>query len=101
VLTLAGDASGGDMTRMMDALLVHLENGPCDLVVDVRRLGSFAPSAASVAERRVWARRRNLRHVRIVGGPVIARLVSAAACKVLGVPVTFSPAPEGASRDEP
>jgi len=101
LVTLAGRVEGGDMRAMTRALLVHLEQGPIELVSDLRRLTSFAPSVGSIAERALWARRDRIRAVRVIGGSFLARVVSAAACKVLGVPCTFCETLEGAARSEP
>jgi hypothetical protein len=59
-------------------------------VNDIRNLRSFSPSVASVAERGIWRLRDRVENVRIVGGTRLARLVAAAACKILGIPCTLA-----------
>jgi CheY-like chemotaxis protein len=88
VVTFVGHARAADMRTMVAALLPHLERDTCELVVDLRRLTGFAPSAGSVAERGVWEHRRRIVGVRIVGGSFLARLVATTACRVLGIPYT-------------
>ncbi len=83
---LYDDVRGADMRNLMNALFVHLEDGPVDVVVDLHRLVSFSPSVGSVGERALWSRRRSIRSLRVEGGPLLARLVSAAACRILGIP---------------
>ncbi len=89
VIEFKGHVRAADMREMVAALLPHLQRGKCDLVVDLRRLMGCAPSVASVGERAVWDLRRQIRSVRIVGGPVLARLTAASACVVLGAPCTI------------
>jgi DNA-binding response OmpR family regulator len=95
-LTIVGHVRVGDVRRMMGALHVHLEAGAIDLVVDARRLTGFSPAGASVAERAVWDRRDRIRSVRYLGGTLLARVVVSGACALLGVPVTFAEAADGA-----
>jgi CheY-like chemotaxis protein len=89
-ITFAGRMSAGDMRAMTSALVAHLDEGPVDLVSDLRAGTGFAPSVASVGERAVWSRRQRIRSLRVVGGSLAARLVSAAACKALGIPCSFT-----------
>ncbi len=88
-LSLAGHVRPADMRAAVAALGHHLEQGPRDVVVDLSGLWGFAPSVGSVAKRAVWERRHHLRSVRVMGGSRMARMVSAAACRVLGVPCTL------------
>ncbi|HEY2749597.1 MAG TPA: response regulator [Polyangia bacterium] len=83
---LQDEVRGADMRNLMHALAAHLEAGPVDVLVDLRELRSFSPSVGSVGERALWSRRRQIRSLRVEGGPLLARLVSAAACRVLGIP---------------
>jgi DNA-binding response OmpR family regulator len=83
---LHDDVRAADMRNLMKALFVHLDNGPVDVVVDLRELTSFAPSVGSVGERALWSRRRAIRSLSIVGGSLLARLVSVSACRLLGIP---------------
>jgi CheY-like chemotaxis protein len=94
VITFVGHARAGDMRSLVAGLLPHLERGVCEIVVDLRRLTGFAPSAGSIAERGVWTRRRQIRSVRIIGGSFLARLVATTACTVLGIPSTTADAPD-------
>jgi CheY-like chemotaxis protein len=86
VVRLYDDVRGADMRNLMNALFVHLEGGPVDVVVDLRRLISFSPCVGSVGERALWSRRKEIRSLRLEGGPPLARLVSVAACRILGIP---------------
>jgi CheY-like chemotaxis protein len=86
VLRLVGHVRSADMRNMVAALLPLLDQNAREILVDLRELTSFAPSAASVAERGVWDRRRRIRQVRLIGGSIVARMVSTAACAVLGIP---------------
>jgi DNA-binding response OmpR family regulator len=83
------------------ALVVHLDEGPVDLVSDLRGGAGFAPSVASVGERAIWTRRQRIRSLRVVGGSFAARLVSAAACKVLSIPCSFVESPGEKERSQP
>ncbi len=104
IITFVGrvDAvSAGDIRAMTKALIVHLDETTVDVVADLRRLTSFAPSVASVGERAVWSRRDRISSLRVVGGSFLARLVSAAACKGLGVRCSFSESLDGSERPWP
>ena len=92
ILTFVGHVRAGDMRRMVHALLPHLDDGACKVIADFRGLTSFAPSAASVAERSIWDRRQRILQVRLVGGSILARLVSMATCAILGIPCTVAEA---------
>lgn len=46
LITLVGRLTSGDVRALVDAALVHLENGPVDAIVDERGLESFAPAVA-------------------------------------------------------
>ncbi|HEV3190368.1 MAG TPA: response regulator [Polyangiaceae bacterium] len=84
VLMTFADVQAGDVRAAMAVLRSHLEK-PCEIIADCQRVTSFALPAASVAERAVWARRHHIRHVRVISGSGLARLVAAAACTVLGL----------------
>jgi hypothetical protein len=71
-VTFAGRMNAGDMRAMTSALVVHLDEGPVDLVSDLRAGTGFAPSVASVGERAVWSRRQRIRSLRVVGGSLAA-----------------------------
>jgi hypothetical protein len=86
VVRLYDDVRAADMANLMKALFHHLEGGSVEVVVDLRRLVNFAPSVGSVGERALWSRRAAIRSLRIVGGSSLARLVSACACRILGIP---------------
>jgi CheY-like chemotaxis protein len=86
LVALHDDVRGEDIANLMSALFHHLDGGPVDVHVDLQQLVSFAPSVGSVGERALWSRRRDIRSLRIVGGSFLARLVSASACKILGIP---------------
>jgi CheY-like chemotaxis protein len=101
LITHAGHVGGGDMRAMMAVLRVHLEQSPVELVVDLRRPTTFAPSAMSVAQRSMWSLRGRILAIRFVGGSFGGRLLSAASCKLLGIPCTFAEAIEGSDRSEP
>jgi CheY-like chemotaxis protein len=90
ILTLVGHVRAADMRRMVGALRPHLDHAACRIIVDFRALRSFAPSAASVTEQSLWDRRQQILHVRLVGGSILARLVSTAACAILGIPCSVT-----------
>lgn len=94
-LTLVGTVHAADARRLAQALTDHLERGPVDLVSDLRRLQHFAPSVASVIERAIWPMRDRIRSVRLLGGPLLATLVSVATCKVLGIPCVVESEDDG------
>ncbi len=98
IITFVGRVDAGDIRAMTKGLIVHLDETTVDLVADLRRLTSFAPSVASVGERAVWSRRDRIRSLRVVGGSFMARLVSAAACRGLGVRCSFSDSLNGSER---
>lgn len=101
ILTFAGRIDAGDMRAMTRALVVHLDEGPVDLVADLRGGKGFAPSVASIGERAVWTRRHRIRSLHVVSDSFAPRLVAAAACKVLGVPCSFSESLGGSGVTEP
>ena len=90
VVDLLGQVRAADMRELVAAFLPLVQQCRSDVVVDLRQLIGCAPSVASVAERGVWELRKQIRGVRIIGGPVLARLVTASACAVLGVPSTIA-----------
>jgi CheY-like chemotaxis protein len=85
VATFDGYVRVSDIRACMGVLVRHLQRQDCEVVLDFRRLTGFSLAAASVAERIVWPMRHAVLHVRIVGGPKAARLVSVGACRVLGL----------------
>lgn len=88
-ITLAGRLRAPDMHAMMRSLLLHLQEGPCDVVADSRRLSGFSPAIPSIGERAVWRFRHNVRSVRVVGATLLAKVVSMTACRLLGIPCEF------------
>jgi CheY-like chemotaxis protein len=86
VISLHDDLRRPDMVCLMKALFSHLEDGPVDIVVDLRQLATFSPSVGSVGERSLWSHRQRIRSLRVIGGSTGARLISACACRVLGIP---------------
>ena len=100
LITFVGRVETGDMRAMTKVLNAHLENGPVEITSDLRQLTSFSPSVASVAERAVWSLRHRITAVRVVGGSTAARLVSAAACKMLGIPCSFASSIERETPDQ-
>jgi CheY-like chemotaxis protein len=96
VMTFRGYVSAADVRALMAAFLVHLEKRSCKVVVDLRQLTDFSVAGASVAQRAVWAKRHAIRHVRFVGGPLIARVVASAVCRLLGVGCTIESGAQGA-----
>jgi DNA-binding response OmpR family regulator len=92
LVTFVGCVGGDDVRAMTSALLNHLEEGPLEIIVDLRRLTLFYPSAATIAERALWIHRRRIRAARIIGGSLSARLVALAATRMLCIPCTLSPA---------
>ncbi len=90
LVSLVGAIDTGDTRALTKALMLRLQAGPVDVVSDLRQLTGFSPSVASLAERELWSLRHQLRSVCVVGGSPAARIVSAAACKVLGIPVRFA-----------
>ncbi len=97
-VTFVGRVDAGDIRAMTSALAVHLDEGPVHLISDLRRLTDFAPSVASIAEREVWTRRKRITSVRVVGGSFAARLILAAAGRILGIPCSFSDSMGGSER---
>jgi CheY-like chemotaxis protein len=91
IVKLYDDVRAVDMANLMRALFHHLDSSPVDVIVDLRRLDTFAPSVGSVGERALWSRRKAIRSLRIVGGPFLARLVSLSACRILGIPCREAP----------
>jgi CheY-like chemotaxis protein len=86
VVTFVGHVRASDAKACMEVVLRHLQRQTCEVVLDLRQLTGFSVAAASVAERVVWPMRQAVRDVRIVGGPKVARLVAAGACRALGLP---------------
>jgi CheY-like chemotaxis protein len=95
ILAMVGHVRAADIRGMLTAVLPRLSGAPREFIVDLRGLSGFAPSVASVAQRVVWDRRRQIRHIRVVGGSTAARLVSTAACALLGIPCTVADGVDG------
>jgi CheY-like chemotaxis protein len=100
LITHVGRVEGADMRAMIAVLTIHLEQGPLELIVDLRRNVSLAPSAVSVVQRTVWSARHRIRTIQFVGGSFVARVTAEASCKLLGIPCTFANAIEGGGRSE-
>jgi CheY-like chemotaxis protein len=90
LITFVGRVEAGDAPPFARSLLVHLEAGPMEIVCDLRRLTGFSPAVASAMERAVWPRRGQIRGARLVGASLMSRVVAAATCRMLGIPITFS-----------
>jgi CheY-like chemotaxis protein len=101
LITHVGRVESADMRAMFDVVMVHLDQGPLEIAVDLRRNVSFAPSAISVVQRAAWSRRHRIRAIHFVGGSFVARVMAEASCKLLGIPCTFENAIEGGGRSEP
>jgi CheY-like chemotaxis protein len=86
VVNLYDHVRAADMVNLLRALREHLDAGPVDIIADLRRLVTFAPSIGSICERVLWSRRNAVRSLRIIGGPLLARVVWASACRILGIP---------------
>jgi hypothetical protein len=89
IMTFAGYVSAADTRAAVASLLVHLEAGECDIVVDLFRVTGFSVAAAAAAQRDMWARRGAVRHVHFIGGPVAARIAASASCRILGIGCTI------------
>lgn len=85
-VNLCDEVRAPDMVNVLQALREHLDAGPVDIIVDLRRLVTFAPSIGSICERVLWSRRNAVRSLRIIGGPALARVVWVSACRTLGIP---------------
>jgi hypothetical protein len=79
----------------MAGLLEHLEEGPCRLLVDLRRVTGFSVAGASLSQTAIWPKRHAIVHVTIAGGPLPARIVASAACHLLGIGCTMEGPREG------
>jgi CheY-like chemotaxis protein len=90
LLRFEGHVVRADMQAAMRGLIAHLNERPCVVVSDLRRVTSFAASVASLAQLKIWRHRRAIHHVYCVGGPFAARVVSLAAASVLGIPCTLT-----------
>jgi CheY-like chemotaxis protein len=90
VSTFTGHVTAADAQLAIEALVLHLERGPMDVVIDLRCIGSFDPSATIRGQRVAWNLRRRIRSVVLVGGPPAARLVSFAAARLMGVPTRLA-----------
>ncbi len=86
VLRFTGHVGAVDVQRVIDALALHLEREPMNVVADLRGVVSWDPSAVSHAQRGVWGRRRRIQSLVLVGGPRVSRLLSLAAARLLGIP---------------
>jgi DNA-binding response OmpR family regulator len=100
LITHGERVEGADMRAMFDVVMVHLDQAPFELMIDLRRNVSFAPSAVSVVQRAAWSRRHRIRAIHYVGGSPVARIMGQASCKILGVPCTFANEIEGSRRSE-
>jgi CheY-like chemotaxis protein len=101
LVTLVGRVETGDVRTLVAELARRLEEGPLEIVADLRPMTRYTPAAGSLAERALWSYRARIRGARIVGGSFTARVVAAGVCKVLGVPVAFCDDIEDGSRPEP
>ena len=84
LLTLSGYVGASHARAVVGALLDQLE-WPTEIIVDCRRLTGFSPAVASIAHQMAWAKRHQVRRVRILGGPASARWVATALCTMLGI----------------
>jgi CheY-like chemotaxis protein len=84
LLTFSGYVGTSHMRAAVEVLLDQLE-WPTEIIVDCRRLTGFSPAVASIAHQMVWAKRHQVRRVRILGGTSSARWVATAVCAMLGI----------------
>ena len=88
MMTFAGYVGAGDVRAAMVPLLRHLEERPCEIIVDLLQLTGFSTAGGSVAARAVWRKRGAIQHVRFVGGPLAASIVASAISHLLGIGCT-------------
>jgi CheY-like chemotaxis protein len=94
-MTFAGYVSAADARAAMADLLQHLEEGPCRVHVDLRKVTGFSVAGASLAQVAVWPKRHAIVHVTVAGGPLSARIVASASCHLLGIGCTMEGPREG------
>jgi hypothetical protein len=87
-MAFTGHVSAADVRAAMAELLLHLEAGECEIVVDLSGLTGFSVAGATVAQRAVWPKRSAIRHVRFLGGPLGARIMASATRRLLGIGCT-------------
>ena len=86
VLQIVGHVTATDMHNAISVLARLLQcSAGHRVVVDLRHVTGFDPSAGFVAETLIWQVRSKIRGVVIVGGSPFAQLVSRGACMVIGV----------------
>jgi CheY-like chemotaxis protein len=90
VMTFTGHVTVADTQSAIEALLLHLERGPVDVVADARAMSGFDPAAPSRGQRTAWPQRKRIRSLVLVGGSRTARLVSYATARLMGVPTRLA-----------
>ena len=94
VSVFVGNVTGADMRRYEQTLRVHLQNGPCEIIHDLRKEKSTEALVASMRAHAAGPYSNNVRNLRCVGGTALARSVTAAECTLLGIVCTFCDALE-------
>ena len=89
LMAFRGRVGAADVGAAVTQFIRYLEERPCKVVVDLRQLTDFSVAGASVGQRAAWARRHAIEHVRFVGGPLMARVMASAACRLLGIGCTI------------
>jgi len=90
VFTFTGHVSAADAQMVVEALALHLERGPVDVVADLRGVVNWDPSAVVHAQRRGWHLRKGVQSLVLVGGPTVSRLLCLATGRLLGVPTRLA-----------
>ncbi len=86
VIRYVGHLSARDSEAATEALVHHLERGDVEVVADLRALTGFEPAATLRGQRTAWRLRKRITALTIVGGSSLARAVTIAAARLMGIP---------------
>lgn len=90
VFSLTGHMTASDTRTLIDRLALHLEHEPVHVVVDLRAVVSWDPSAVSHAQRQAWDLRKRIQSVVLVGGSKASRILAMASTRILGIPTRLA-----------
>lgn len=93
VIRYVGHLSARDSEAAIEALVRHLERGDVEVVADLRDLTGFEPAATLRGQRAAWRLRKRITALTIVGGSALARAVTMAAARLMGIPCRVTDEP--------
>jgi hypothetical protein len=100
LVSFSGHLSGAEGGRSAAALVSFMADRELDLVLDVHRMTGYDRAARKSWEKALWPRRRNIRHMTVLGGSAVVKLGAMMLGAALGVRVTSTDGASSAPRED-